>query len=396
MTTSDRWTVTHYTASDGLARAQANPLNLRWGKFLGSPGYVTYGLPFIQSGPGVDVGITIPLHTRPYATDFTVQNSYMDGVMPVMGGFITEIAIEDWDNNRVLSIAGKSWEHYWERIIWPKDPNSTYRTTTAVDPINGTVFDYTGTIDYLIYNLAKESLNSPNSLVVSGLNNPGTGGGTYRYRIDPGDTQSIAEHMQNIFALGNESATPYLKMDPVYKYFETNLLPRYGIGTPVTYRFRAGGTWWSSLSPYAGGDNCELVGFRHGGIRGTRMLGIANGPVSKKAAFASLNTATYRRWDIVEEFTKSNAYANLTSLVNTSISDAQIPDVEIQIRYHDFDSFDPELNRAVFPGARVVLQSDLIYWGINDTFTVTAVECEVNDEGGATYTATLNQPASFS
>jgi hypothetical protein len=309
-----------------------------------------------------------------------------------MGGFITEVAIEDWDNNRVLSIAGKSWEHYWERIIWPKDPMSTYRTTTAADPTNGTVFDYTGTVDYLIYNLAKESLNSPNSLSVLGLNNPGTGGGTYRYRIDPGDTQSIAEHMQNIFSLGNETNTPYISMDPLNRYFETNLLPRYGTSRPTTYKFMAGGTWWSSIAPYSGGDNCEIVGFRHGGIRGTRMFGIANGPVSKKAVISSLNTSSYRRWDIVEEFTKANAYANLTQLVATAITDAQIPDIEIQVRYSDPGMFFPGINEAVFPGARVVLEADLIYWGISDTFTVTAVECEVTDEGVATYTATLNQP----
>jgi len=373
------WIVYHRDHS-GNNYGEFNPLNLRWGKSLIGPGYITYDIPL--SNALATLG-----QTRPYRSDFSLQTR--GGGPHIMSGIHTEVSIQDHYKNRVMSVAGKDYLHYLEKVIWPKDPNSNYRTTTAADPTNGTVFDYTGSVSYVIYRLIRESCNDSgiaDSLQWQFLGTPSSGGTEVRYRIDPGDTRTIADHISEILSMGDPAVTRFLQLvapwgEPSLN-FPSSALPAYGTSTPVTYKFicRPGG-------------NAEFLSFRHGGIRGTRVFGIAQGPSNRKGVINYAGGSLYRRLDIVEEFSGPSALANLTTLVASAASEALVPDIEVQVKFYDNpEIFNPFMDELVFPGARVQLEVDLEWTDIVDTFTVTALDCACEDNGATEYTATLNKP----
>jgi len=372
------WLVYHYETSGGII-GEVTPLNLRWGVTVDGPGYITYDMPIANNH------LAHQLRTKPYRTDWQLLNR--NGGQWITRGFHTEVTIDDYFNTRMMKVAGKDYLHYLERIMWPRDPNSNYRTSTFLDSTNGTVFDYTDTIDYLVYKLISEATGYVNySFVPSFTGAPSPTGSGFRYRVEPGDTRTLWQHITDLFSLGDSTENYYLRLDQYGNYdFPSNLLPRYStIDTPA-YDFDA--------NPRGG--NCELVSFRHGGIRGTWFFGLASGPSAKKAVLGNNGMSAYRRWDISEEFTGPNAYTNLSTLVASSLEEALIPDIEIQVKWvEEPEKFSPWFREYFWPGVRVGLKADLGWIDINDTFTVMALECSVENDGVTEYTATLNLPLS--
>jgi hypothetical protein len=76
-------------------------------------------------------------------------------------------------------------------------------------------------------------------------------------------------------------------------------------------------------------------------------------------------------------------------------NDGLNPDVEIQIEIYDNPETYPYFNELVYPGARVGLAVDLTWIQLDDTFTVTSIECSCPNNRESTYTLTLNQPTSM-
>lgn len=380
------WIMQHreITPNPGTKIGHCSPWNLQWGLALDGSAYVNYEIPLTDP-------LARELLVKPRRTDYALQTR--GGGPIVTSGFHTELSMDSIGTNRMLKVAGKGYLSYLDNIIWPKDPNSNYRTTTLADPTNGTVFDYSGSVSYVVYRLITEATALADSLTFTFSSIPASGGTAVRYRIEPGDTRTIAQHISDIFALGDPAVKYYLRLvaggDPLRTIQMTSgVLPSFGTSTAITYKFRSG------LSTPA---NCEIISFKYGGIRGTRLLALAQGPNHRKAVIDVGNTGWYRRWDIVEEFGGPSGFANLTTLAASTMDEAQVPDIEIQIKYYDEpEIFNPYINDLVYPGARVGLTAELEWIYLSDTFTVTSVDCTASDGISTEYIATLNQPFSTS
>lgn len=372
----------------GNRLGEAAPGNLRFGWSLEGPGYCTYDLP-------VNNALVQQSRTRPYRTDF--QLNHKSG-QAVMGGFHTEIGMAEHQYGRLLNIGGKDYLHYLDRTFWPRDPNSNYRTTVSADNVNGTVFQMTNeTISHIAYQVIAQGVNDAATAAISPIADPYifqfTGGfpppgsGSLSYRIEPGDTRSVRDHLNEIFAFNTTSANYYVRLNEFNQIplnVSTGEFPTYGIGTTPVMKFNA--------NPLGG--NCEIISWGHKGIRGTRFFGVAQGPSSKKGQFVQSGTSLYRRWDYNEEFQGAGAFSNINALATATQADGLLPDLEIQIAFYDDpEHFSPWLREFLFPGVRVALKGELFWTSLNDTFTVTAMDVEVgNGDGPTKYTLTLNQP----
>ena len=381
---------------NGVELGEVSPANLKFGWSLDAPGYITYDIP-IMSPSYYPISMAHYTKTTPYKTDFHLRDRSGQWYM---GGFHTEISAQDFQYSKSLSVAGKDYLYYLDRNFWPKDPMYNYRTSAdaSVDPTNGTVFTQVNeTISSLVVKLIYQAINdaglSANWPVTNGYTFAFSGGfptpgiGSYSYRIDPGDTRSVREHINEILALNTTGTNYYIRLDQFSQIPLTGAgnLPTYGISDPVVWKFNADGR----------GGNCEVISFRHGGIRGTRLMAVAQGPSSKKAAFAQAGTSTYRRWDFTEEFVGTGAFNDLASLTAAASADALRPDIEIQIRFPDEpERTTPWIREILYPGVRVELTADMLWYQGSDTFTVTAMDAEVSDEA-VMYTLTLNLPASI-
>jgi hypothetical protein len=283
--------VRHYN-NGGTLLGSVYPTRLSWGDSLSSIGYVSYDIP-------LDHPLADSQRTWPYMTDFQV---YWQDTWFMMGGMITEFEIDDELEVPVVHVGGKDWAHYYERIIWPKDPNSNYRTTTAADPTNGTVFDYTDNRKYIVYILSEQSEYPPYNADLF-MASASSGGTTIRKTIYPGDTQSIYEHMMEVLRTGSGISG--------YDFFRFN-------ANKIANWYTYGGSLPTLKYRFEHKKNC-IVRVGHHGILGTRTFGIAQGPSSRRGFYYDHSyQATYRRYDVVEEFSQQNAYATVQDLTNAA------------------------------------------------------------------------------
>ncbi len=365
---ANTWKVIHKDHSGNLL-GEITPSELSFGMSLGNVGYVNYSLPLAH------IMATRPFF-EPYRTDFILERN---GFQKLWNGIHTneEINLED----RTLRVAGKDWLHYFERIIWPKDPNSNYRSTTAADATNGTVFDYTNNVFELAHRLMIQSTGLTDSLAWTTNYSYPTTFSTFRYQIQPGDTHTIAEHISEIFRLETGTAKPAVRPLNGVSYFAPSWY-EYGSATPVVHTLEHG-------------MNCEVLNFRNEGIQATRTFGIAQGLSSRKGYYAQHGTiGWYRRYDSVEEFSSVGAASNIMNLTNAASESNGAPHLEVNVRYvqpptdSNFSFWE-----TIRPGVRVRIRADLVSFILDQDLVVVSIEATVDEEGEENIVLTLDNAA---
>jgi hypothetical protein len=145
------FTITH-SRHDGTNLGDSKGVDLRFGKFIGAPGYISYGL-----------HRTDPLapYSEPNAVDFSLQRNGVE----ILSG---EIVQRDAESNQdLLQISGQDWMNYLDSLYLPFDPTNPKSSDnfTRVDT------DLTDITEGLITKV----LNSYNNTIDLSMNNVKTG-----------------------------------------------------------------------------------------------------------------------------------------------------------------------------------------------------------------------------